>query len=103
MQKDRILITSALPYVNGIPHLGHLAGCLLPSDVFARFNRLIGNQVLYIAGTDEHGSPCEIGAKKENVSVEEYTSKYHNIHKAKNTNKKSHAELIYMAFVFAEG
>ena len=81
MQKDRILITSALPYVNGIPHLGHLAGCLLPSDVFARFNRLIGNQVLYIAGTDEHGSPCEIGAKKENVSVEEYTSKYHNIHK----------------------
>lgn len=81
MAKNKILITSALPYVNGIPHLGHLAGCLLPSDVFARFNRLIGNQVLYIAGTDEHGSPCEIGAKKENLSLQEYTLKYHNIHK----------------------
>lgn len=81
MAKERILITSALPYVNGIPHLGHLAGCLLPSDVYARFNRLIGNEVLYIGGTDEHGTPSEIGAKKEGMDVYDYTTKYHNLHK----------------------
>ena len=81
MEKQKILITSALPYVNGLPHLGHLAGCLLPSDVFARFNRLIGNDVLYIGGTDEHGTPSELGAKKEGMDVYDYTTKYHNIHK----------------------
>ena len=81
MKKEKVLITSALPYVNGLPHLGHLAGCLLPSDVYARFNRLIGNEVLYICGTDEHGTPSEIGAKKEGVDVYDYTTKYHNLHK----------------------
>ncbi len=81
MGKEKILITSALPYVNGIPHLGHLAGCLLPSDVYARFNRAIGNEVLYICGTDEHGSVSELGAKKEGMNVAEYTTKYHNLHK----------------------
>ena len=81
MKIEKILITSALPYVNGLPHLGHLAGCLLPSDVYARFNRLIGNEVLYIGGTDEHGTPSELGAKKENMDVYDYTTKYHNIHK----------------------
>ncbi len=81
MKKERILITSALPYVNGLPHLGHLAGCLLPSDVYARFNRLIGNEVLYICGTDEHGTPSELGAKKEGMDVLEYTTKYHNHHR----------------------
>ena len=81
MVKEKILITSALPYVNGIPHLGHLAGCLLPSDIYARFNRLIGNEVLYICGTDEHGTPSELGAKKENMDVKDYTTKYHNLHK----------------------
>ena len=83
MKKEKVLITSALPYVNGLPHLGHLAGCLLPSDVYARFNRLIGNEVLYICGTDEHGTPSEIGAKKEGVDVYDYTTKYHNLHKGK--------------------
>ena len=81
MKKEKILVTCALPYVNGLPHLGHLAGCLLPSDVYARFNRLIGNEVLYICGTDEHGTPSEIGAKKEGVDVYDYTTKYHNLHK----------------------
>ena len=81
MAKEKILITSALPYVNGIPHLGHMAGCLLPSDVYARFNRAIGNEVLYICGTDEHGSVSELGAKKEGMDVDEYTTKYHNLHK----------------------
>lgn len=81
MKKEKILITSALPYVNGVPHLGHLAGCLLPSDVYARFNRAIGNDVLYICGTDEHGTPSELGAKKEGMDVYDYTTKYHNLHK----------------------
>lgn len=78
---SKILITSALPYVNGIPHLGHLVGCLLPSDVYARFMRMSGNEVLYICGTDEHGTPSEVGAAKENMPVEEYCTKYHNRHK----------------------
>lgn len=78
---SRILITSALPYVNGIPHLGHMVGCLLPSDVYARYMRMLGNEVLYICGTDEHGTPSEVGAAKENMPVEEYCTKYHNRHK----------------------
>lgn len=78
---SRILITSALPYVNGIPHLGHMVGCLLPSDVYARYMRMLGNEVLYICGTDQHGTPSEVGAAAENMPVEEYCAKYHNRHK----------------------
>ncbi len=78
---SRILITSALPYVNGIPHLGHMVGCLLPSDVYARYMRMMGNDVLYICGTDEHGTPSEVGAVKEGMDVGEYCTKYHNRHK----------------------
>ena len=81
MKKEKVLITSALPYVNGVPHLGHLAGCLLPSDVYARFMRALGNDVLYVCGTDEHGTPSELGAKKEGMDVLDYTTKYHNLHK----------------------
>ena len=76
----KYLITSALPYVNGLPHLGHLIGCLLPSDVYARFLRQKGENVLYICGTDEHGTPSEVGAAKENMPVEDYCTKYHNLH-----------------------
>lgn len=78
---SKVLITSALPYVNGVPHLGHIVGCLLPSDVYARYQRMLGNEVLYICGTDEHGTPSEVGAAKENLPVEEYCTKYHNRHK----------------------
>ncbi len=78
---SKILITSALPYVNGVPHLGHMVGCLLPSDVYARFMRMMGHEVLYIAGTDEHGTPSEVGAIKEGMAVEDYCTKYHNRHK----------------------
>ncbi|MDR3126392.1 MAG: methionine--tRNA ligase, partial [Rickettsiales bacterium] len=76
----KILITSALPYVNGIPHLGHLAGCLLPSDVYARHCRRMGREVLFIGGTDDHGTPSEIGAIKENADVREYVDRYHRMH-----------------------
>ena len=79
---SKILITSALPYINGVPHLGHMVGCLLPSDVYARFMRMMGHEVLYIAGTDEHGTTSEVGAFKEGLSVEDYCNKYHAEHKA---------------------
>ncbi len=74
------LITSALPYVNGLPHLGHMVGCLLPSDIYARYLRTRGEDVLYICGTDEHGTPSEVGAAKENMPVDEYCTKYHDLH-----------------------
>ena len=76
----KYLITSALPYVNGLPHLGHLVGCLLPADVYARFCRALGRDTLCICGTDEHGTPSEVGAAKENMPVEEYCKKYHDLH-----------------------
>lgn len=78
---SKILITSALPYINGVPHLGHMVGCLLPSDVYARYMRMMGNDVLYVCGTDEHGTASEVGALKENMYIEEYCDKYHNRHK----------------------
>lgn len=78
---SKILITSALPYVNGVPHLGHLVGCLLPSDVYARYMRMMGHEVLYVCGTDEHGTPSEVGAVKEGMDVADYCLKYHNRHK----------------------
>lgn len=73
---SKILVTSALPYINGVPHLGHMVGCLLPSDVYARFMRMMGHNVLYIGGTDEHGTASEVGAQKEGVPVQEYCDKY---------------------------
>ncbi len=77
---EKYLITSALPYVNNRLHIGHLIGCLLPSDVYARFCRAMGRDVLYIGGSDEHGTPSEVGALKEKLSVEDYCEKYHNDH-----------------------
>ena len=76
----KYLITSALPYINGLPHLGHMVGCLLPSDVYARYLRQKGNDVLYICGTDEHGTTSEVGALKEGMPVQEYCDKYHKQH-----------------------
>lgn len=78
---SKILVTSALPYVNGVPHLGHMVGCLLPSDVYARYMRMMGHEVLYVCGTDEHGTPSEVGAAKEGMDVVDYCLKYHNRHK----------------------
>lgn len=78
---SKVLITSALLYINGIPHLGHMVGCLLPSDVYARYMRMMGNDVLYIGGTDEHGTASEVGALKENMPVEEYCDRYHERHR----------------------
>ncbi len=76
----KYLITSALPFVNGELHLGHLVGCYLPSDVYARFCRAKGRDVLFICGADEHGTPAIIGAAKENMPVKEYNDKYYEKH-----------------------
>ncbi len=73
----RILITSALPYINGVKHLGNLAGSMLPADVYARFQRAQGHEVLYICATDEHGTPAELAAADEGLDVASYCEKYH--------------------------
>jgi methionyl-tRNA synthetase len=66
------LITSALPYINSIKHLGNLIGSILPSDVYARYLRQRGEDVLFICATDDHGTPAELGAAKENMSTKEF-------------------------------
>lgn len=78
---SRILITSALPYINGVKHLGNLAGSMLPADVYARFQRLRGNDVLYICATDEHGTPAELAASQAGVDVQSYCDEQHEIQK----------------------
>ncbi|MGC9079121.1 MAG: methionine--tRNA ligase [Nanopusillaceae archaeon] len=81
MEKEIVLITSALPYVNNVPHIGHLVGSLLPSDIFARYNRLKGNIVFYLCGTDDHGSATEVEAIKNNTKPEKIVEFFHDVHK----------------------
>jgi methionyl-tRNA synthetase len=75
----RYTITSALPYANGPLHLGHLAGAYLPADIFARYQRMQGNDVAFICGSDEHGAAITLRAKKEGISPQEIIDKYHTI------------------------
>ncbi len=75
----RTLVTAALPYANGPVHIGHLAGCYLPSDIYVRYLRSIGHDVRFICGSDEHGVPITIKAKKENISPQAVVDKYHKI------------------------
>src|SRR5208283_2695781 len=75
----RILITSALPYINGIKHLGNLAGSMLPADVYARFQRARGHEVLYICATDEHGTPAELAAAAAHQDVFTYCEEQHRL------------------------
>ncbi len=83
--KQRILVTSALPYANGPIHLGHLAGAYLPADIFVRYHRLKGSDVIYICGSDEHGVPIMLRARAEGVSPQSIVDRYHEM------NKKSFA------------
>ncbi|MCC7268812.1 MAG: methionine--tRNA ligase [Caulobacteraceae bacterium] len=76
---SRILITSALPYVNGVKHLGTLAGSMLPADVYARFQRARGRETLYICATDEHGTPAELAAAAAGQTVADYCAEQHRI------------------------
>jgi methionyl-tRNA synthetase len=75
----RILITSALPYINGIKHLGNLAGSMLPADVYARFQRARGHQAIYICATDEHGTPAELAAQAAGQDVFTYCEEQHRV------------------------
>ena len=75
----RILITSAIPYINGIKHLGNLVGSQLPADLFARFNRAMGHEVMFICATDEHGTPAELAAAKAGKPVAEYCAEMHEV------------------------
>ncbi len=78
----RYLITSALPYINGIKHLGNLAGSMLPADVHARFRRLQGHEVLFICATDEHGTPAELAAAGAGQDVKTYCDRQFEIQKS---------------------
>jgi methionyl-tRNA synthetase len=78
---SRILITSALPYINGVKHLGNLVGSMLPADVFARFQRARGRETLYICATDEHGTPAELAALEAGQDVRTYCAEQHEIQK----------------------
>ena len=73
----RILITSALPYANGPVHIGHFAGVYLPADIYARYLRLCGRDVLFVGGSDEHGVPITLRAKKEGVTPQDIVDRYH--------------------------
>lgn len=75
----RHLITSAIPYINGVKHLGNLVGSQLPADLFARFQRLKGNEVLFLCATDEHGTPAELAADKAGKPVADYCDEMHYI------------------------
>lgn len=72
-----VLVCSAWPYANGDLHLGHIAGAYLPADIFARYNRLRGNKVLYVSGSDAHGTPITLKAKQENVEPIEVVKRFH--------------------------
>ena len=77
MNKKRFTITAALPYANGPIHIGHLAGAYVPADIYSRYLKLKGNDVVFICGSDEHGAAIPIRAKKEGVSPQEIIDKYH--------------------------
>ena len=74
---ERILICVAWPYANGWLHLGHVAGCYLPADIFARYHRLKGNQVLMVSGSDQHGTPITLRAEQDGVPPQEVVDRYH--------------------------
>ena len=80
-KKEKRLITAALPYVNNVPHLGNIVGSHLPADIFARYSRLKGFDTLFIGGTDEHGTPIEIAAEKNNLLPKELCDYFYKIQK----------------------
>ncbi len=78
--KRNILITSALPYVNNVPHLGNIIGCVLSADVYSRYCKQRGYNTLYICGTDEYGTATETKAMAEKTTPQEICDRYYNIH-----------------------
>ncbi len=78
-KKQKYTITAALPYTNGAVHIGHLAGVYVPADIYARFLRLTNNDVLFVCGSDEHGVPITLRAKKEGITPQQVVDKYHKV------------------------
>ncbi|AGI47658.1 methionyl-tRNA synthetase [Thermoplasmatales archaeon BRNA1] len=78
---SKILVNIAWPYSNGPIHLGHVAGSLLPPDIFSRYNRLLGNEVMVVGGSDQHGTPITVTAEKEGVTPEQVADRYHAMNK----------------------
>ena len=76
-KKRKILVTSALPYSNGPIHIGHIAGAYLPADIFVRYHRLKGDDVVFICGADEHGVPITIAARKRGISPQQLVDEYY--------------------------
>ena len=79
MTYKRTTVTSALPYANGPVHIGHLAGVYVPADIYVRYLRLKGEDVLFIGGSDEHGVPITIKARREGVTPQDIVDRYHNL------------------------
>ena len=77
MTEKRLLVTAALPYANGPVHIGHLAGCYLPADIYSRYQRAQQRDIKFVCGTDEHGVPITIRAMKEGITPQEVVDKYH--------------------------
>ncbi len=108
---ERIFIGAAWPYANGPLHLGTLAGCLLPADIFGRYHRMKGNSVLMVSGSDEHGTPITLTAEKEKVEPKEIVERYHRQHKKNieelgivfenftRTSKPSHKKVVHDFFL----
>ncbi|MCB0723514.1 MAG: methionine--tRNA ligase [Ignavibacteriae bacterium] len=85
--KNKYIVTSALTYANGDTHLGHIAGSILPGDIFVKFKRLQGTDIIYVCGSDEYGTAIEMAAIRDNVSPKEIIDKYHT------ANKKAYEDL----------
>ncbi len=81
MTKKRFTVTAALPYANGPLHIGHISGAYLPADIFVRYQKLKGNDVIFISGSDEHGAAITLKAKKDGVSPKEIVDKFHEMNK----------------------
>lgn len=108
--KKKVLITAALPYINNVPHLGHIVGCHLPADIFFKFNKSIGNDAVFVGGSDDHGTATLICAKENNLTPDELVKKFDNIHRAiykklnidyslnSGTNTKVHNEVTQAFF-----
>lgn len=74
---EKILVCVAWPYVNGLQHIGHIAGAYLPPDIFARYHRLEGHEVLMVSGSDTHGTPITVRADEEGVTPLDIVERYH--------------------------
>ena len=85
--KEKYLVTSALTYANGYTHLGHIAGSILPADIFVRYKRLTGADIIYVCGSDEFGTAMEVKSIEENITIQEVIDKYHF------SNKKAYEDL----------